>query len=103
MIRRPPRSTLFPYTTLFRSVVHGGAFLRTGRRYGCVAKQRDPDLERECPEYPNHGCPERRADSPEQVRDTVSNVVRVEIQQPPGNAREAEEYAEGRHDPGAHS
>src|SRR2546430_14627147 len=29
MIRRPPRSTLFPYTTLFRSLVrfqlHGGA------------------------------------------------------------------------------
>src|SRR3989441_12246479 len=24
MIRRPPRSTLFPYTTLFRSVAHGG-------------------------------------------------------------------------------
>src|SRR5690349_23455844 len=23
MIRRPPRSTLFPYTTLFRSSVHG--------------------------------------------------------------------------------
>src|SRR5256885_10416829 len=23
MIRRPPRSTLFPYTTLFRSVEHG--------------------------------------------------------------------------------
>src|SRR5437764_7858770 len=23
MIRRPPRSTLFPYTTLFRSHVHG--------------------------------------------------------------------------------
>src|SRR5256886_6697156 len=22
MIRRPPRSTLFPYTTLFRSIVH---------------------------------------------------------------------------------
>src|SRR3989449_5997386 len=27
MIRRPPRSTLFPYTTLFRSVVLFGAFL----------------------------------------------------------------------------
>src|SRR2546422_6014658 len=26
MIRRPPRSTLFPYTTLFRSVPFGGAF-----------------------------------------------------------------------------
>src|SRR2546425_8077731 len=25
MIRRPPRSTLFPYTTLFRSEVAGGA------------------------------------------------------------------------------
>src|SRR5688572_31389027 len=24
MIRRPPRSTLFPYTTLFRSSVRGG-------------------------------------------------------------------------------
>src|SRR2546430_13091146 len=24
MIRRPPRSTLFPYTTLFRSRGHGG-------------------------------------------------------------------------------
>src|SRR3712207_8266515 len=23
MIRRPPRSTLFPYTTLFRSIEHG--------------------------------------------------------------------------------
>src|SRR5438876_6724848 len=25
MIRRPPRSTLFPYTTLFRSRSHGGS------------------------------------------------------------------------------
>src|SRR3989441_13284456 len=28
MIRRPPRSTLFPYTTLFRSLVHDGDILR---------------------------------------------------------------------------
>src|SRR6266699_5402349 len=28
MIRRPPRSTLFPYTTLFRSFAHGGVDLR---------------------------------------------------------------------------
>src|SRR3712207_9268101 len=26
MIRRPPRSTLFPYTTLFRSYIHSGMF-----------------------------------------------------------------------------
>src|SRR2546422_6738992 len=38
MIRRPPRSTLFPYTTLFRSLVLPGtlrgselAFLRRGK------------------------------------------------------------------------
>src|SRR5438309_8669992 len=32
MIRRPPRSTLFPYTTLFRSRDQGqGAALRGGR------------------------------------------------------------------------
>src|SRR3712207_8026689 len=37
MIRRPPRSTLFPYTTLFRSLRHQApqdlrAFLRADRR-----------------------------------------------------------------------
>src|SRR2546422_7724017 len=32
MIRRPPRSTLFPYTTLFRSGVRPGAARRTDRR-----------------------------------------------------------------------
>src|SRR3712207_9283133 len=33
MIRRPPRSTLFPYTTLFRSVLTDGAVRldKTGR------------------------------------------------------------------------
>src|SRR3712207_7111958 len=31
MIRRPPRSTLFPYTTLFRSL-DGRAFVVPGRR-----------------------------------------------------------------------
>src|SRR3712207_8271227 len=30
MIRRPPRSTLFPYTTLFRSDHHRGAGRSTG-------------------------------------------------------------------------
>src|SRR2546422_3377851 len=29
MIRRPPRSTLFPYTTLFRSAMTGPAFSPT--------------------------------------------------------------------------
>src|SRR2546422_3168321 len=37
MIRRPPRSTLFPYTTLFRSLllslVFGGALIRGLRKW----------------------------------------------------------------------
>src|SRR2546430_9632582 len=32
MIRRPPRSTLFPYTTLFRSQARGGAAGLVGAR-----------------------------------------------------------------------
>src|SRR3712207_9052774 len=32
MIRRPPRSTLFPYTTLFRSVDEDAAFFEGGRQ-----------------------------------------------------------------------
>src|SRR3712207_7040676 len=31
MIRRPPRSTLFPYTTLFRSHAHPAALARGSR------------------------------------------------------------------------
>src|SRR3712207_6981445 len=43
MIRRPPRSTLFPYTTLFRSVPRVGAPVREGRvwgRLGAVVRRR---------------------------------------------------------------
>src|SRR2546428_8873860 len=34
MIRRPPRSTLFPYTTLFRSVTDAQPELRPNQRRG---------------------------------------------------------------------
>src|SRR5258707_2902122 len=43
MIRRPPRSTLFPYTTLFRSINKTGSLVATGQfsqlrlaRGGCL-------------------------------------------------------------------
>src|SRR2546422_6206857 len=38
MIRRPPRSTLFPYTTLFRS---HGAVRRAADRRDCAARGQD--------------------------------------------------------------
>src|SRR6266853_5948219 len=46
MIRRPPRSTLFPYTTLFRSTSMPGAFGSTGgdsRDHAPKPPPRDPD------------------------------------------------------------
>src|SRR5260370_22130928 len=44
MIRRPPRSTLFPYTTLFRSV--------DGRTNGLDAKVRTPLHAAQAPSVP---------------------------------------------------
>src|SRR2546422_2895045 len=46
MIRRPPRSTLFPYTTLFRSDIAAGraaVLRRGGSRQGAEARHQ-PDL-----------------------------------------------------------
>src|SRR2546430_12666313 len=50
MIRRPPRSTLFPYTTLFRSPRHGGR-LPGGRR--TRAPDRGGDERRRGDQAPN--------------------------------------------------
>src|SRR2546427_3174795 len=36
MIRRPPRSTLFPYTTLFRSVIEEGHMIRFWHKRRCT-------------------------------------------------------------------
>src|SRR3712207_7222096 len=40
MIRRPPRSTLFPYTTLFRSLVRRGRVVLVDDRHDAPAEQR---------------------------------------------------------------
>src|SRR5256885_16548253 len=54
MIRRPPRSTLFPYTTLFRSVA---VALELGRAEGghVVAHHRIEEVEHARPELALHG------------------------------------------------
>src|SRR2546425_4881075 len=57
MIRRPPRSTLFPYTTLFRSrrvershgdddAEHGGHDAEAGERVAGALDERDRDARR---------------------------------------------------------
>src|SRR5260370_19833186 len=40
MIRRPPRSTLFPYTTLFRSGHEGFPCVPGSRRWRCESEAR---------------------------------------------------------------
>src|SRR2546429_6608406 len=59
MIRRPPRSTLFPYTTLFRSHADG-------HRQAC-AEPRHPADQRQCRAEPAR----RRWMQPQPVRDVV--------------------------------
>src|SRR3712207_7106885 len=48
MIRRPPRSTLFPYTTLFRSLrpddLRDGPDLRRGQGAGWAGQRREREL-----------------------------------------------------------
>src|SRR2546426_11489425 len=44
MIRRPPRSTLFPYTTLFRSLQRVYAHTREARFEGRIAFIEDYDM-----------------------------------------------------------
>src|SRR5258708_22811228 len=50
MIRRPPRSTLFPYTTLFRSLTRIAAAFSPRRRRPL------PDWRSACSERPNLWC-----------------------------------------------
>src|SRR2546430_6929228 len=45
MIRRPPRSTLFPYTTLFRSKVDGGQKIQTFTMRNIPALRDEPRSE----------------------------------------------------------
>src|SRR5256885_12131434 len=54
MIRRPPRSTLFPYTTLFRSAIDGCPRSRTGPHAGtaecpaCRSEEHTSELQSPC-------------------------------------------------------
>src|SRR3712207_7720187 len=67
MIRRPPRSTLFPYTTLFRSlhrvqvVAVGEAFDRRDVSPGHVAQVRDAGVERLAVEVAGAGLADRKS------------------------------------------
>src|SRR2546427_12491473 len=92
MIRRPPRSTLFPYTTLFRSDREP---LQPGQ--GALAPAQLDAVPRR--HHPSAACPPRRP--PEQrVRQgpvDVDNVIAPAPAQPPRRP-DAAQHVEQRHD-----
>src|SRR3712207_9204919 len=68
MIRRPPRSTLFPYTTLFRSSAHERAVAPAGLADDCALADQAVGIETEGGElalrreqHMGHPCQPRRA------------------------------------------
>src|SRR5258708_24119804 len=72
MIRRPPRSTLFPYTTLFRSVDRVEEILRLGMpELPFLEMRRHDPLQRRPPEPPLHGD-DAAADHVDAFRDRKS-------------------------------
>src|SRR2546430_9305475 len=66
MIRRPPRSTLFPYTTLFRSRAGAGVGARRRRRRAAacesVAREDVPECRAACQRQAGRSRPPARAD-----------------------------------------
>src|SRR2546427_5329120 len=77
MIRRPPRSTLFPYTTLFRSV-QDGAFDRRWRSGGeglseCPGRRANPTERRT--EHDLHGPQIHRSEEHTSELQSQSNLV----------------------------
>src|SRR5687768_18342036 len=66
MIRRPPRSTLFPYTTLFRSAyrqpVAGGLALRPQRVAGAAEERHEARAPRDVPGFLVHEADHQHVD-----------------------------------------
>src|SRR2546426_6144831 len=67
MIRRPPRSTLFPYTTLFRSASASGLY-----RPGGAPRDRSPG-----PEYPASGTDPRSEEHTSELQSPCNLVCRL--------------------------
>src|SRR2546429_8608381 len=89
MIRRPPRSTLFPYTTLFRSVERHRRHLELALQRAAVQRL---DV-RELVEV----APVARVDLPGRERPEHEGVVRVRAVSQPDRADRASGPDGGRH------
>src|SRR5256885_9520246 len=69
MIRRPPRSTLFPYTTLFRSRETGGSVSGIdgrSRPKGGIARNQENFRQTQVQRFHAHNCRARRTSRSEE-------------------------------------
>src|SRR2546430_13468064 len=80
MIRRPPRSTLFPYTTLFRSLRHCGLLDRKGHRptLRCLHLAKPSCTPGNyCRRLSNHGCKSRSEEHTSELQSQSNLVCRL--------------------------
>src|SRR5256885_4058457 len=68
MIRRPPRSTLFPYTTLFRSKAAGTGHVHRRASRGCGSRRGHPRIPRKCRVLPRGSNSDPEGSSPQSGR-----------------------------------
>src|SRR2546422_3514656 len=61
MIRRPPRSTLFPYTTLFRSMLGFGAWAVGGSGWGSSGQNDTAEREAAVRHAADRGITDRKS------------------------------------------
>src|SRR2546425_3039186 len=78
MIRRPPRSTLFPYTTLFRSLAHEHVRARGAGRPRLITQQ--PELQwrlKDLVEASTRGDPMRSEEHTSELQSLAYLVCRL--------------------------
>src|SRR5437016_9052804 len=79
MIRRPPRSTLFPYTTLFRSRAAGILYYADRDRYSGSASNRNRSASRgaDQPDRPRHRLRHRSEEHTSELQSLTNLVCRL--------------------------
>src|SRR2546430_6591706 len=83
MIRRPPRSTLFPYTTLFRS--HLGGCERREPALLCRSRGRLDPIVRRCTELARQFAIERSEEHTSELQSQSNLVCRLLLEKKKNN------------------
>src|SRR2546427_8445344 len=90
MIRRPPRSTLFPYTTLFRSAGPGPGGCTACRQSPCAARVPRPG-----PGVQGCACPPSRSEEHTSELQSQSNLVCRLLLEKKKKKRRIQNHADG--------